>query len=283
LQDDYDAFAKQARLMTSIHAPIPPNLRDAVLEAKRTGEERGPRPHYEAATPPAASRASSIATSAVRKNQAEPHTQDAGQENDNNALLGSLGFSDVPDDHGEGDDAKENDPSHSPSPVLLNHESSRRNVLGKRPLSELPTPIDPDSTDSNIPPENYSATRIEEKAPPSQPPTADNEASSEPVKKSPKLDISARGLNNYGRVRQEDRPRSGKAEHPAASTATDLGDDKENMQVFQRSTSSDNTKATAQQTGCQAFEHPQRPTLRKVSNVGSSRLKGQARVGVRRL
>lgn len=271
MQDDYDAFAKQARLMTSIHAPIPPNLREAVLEAKRTGEDEAR---------PVASRASSIAISAVRRSPAESNTQDAGQENDNNALLS---FSDISGDHGEDDDAKENDPSHSPSLALLNHESSRRNVLGKRPLSELPTPIDPDSTDSSIPAENYGATCIEEKAPPSQPPTADNEPSSEPLKKSPKLDISARSLNNYGRVRQEDRPRSAKAEHPAASTTTDLGDDKENMQILQRPTSSDNTKATAQQTGCQAFEHPQRPTLRKVSNVGSSRLKGQARLGVRRL
>jgi len=283
LQDDYDAFAKHARLMTSIHAPIPTDLKDAVLEAKRTGEERGSGPHYEAAARPTASRASSIATSAVRKNQAESNTQNAGRENDDNALLGSLGFSDVPDDHGEDDDAKENDPSHSPSLAPLNHESSRRNVLGKRPLSELPTPIDPDSIDSNILVENYSATCIEEKAPPSQPPTADNESSSEPLKKSPRLDISARSLNTYGRVRQEDCSRSAKAEHSVASTATDLGDDKENIQIFQMPTSSDNTKATAQQTGCQAFEHPQRPTVRKVSNVGSSRLKGQARVGIRRL
>jgi ubiquitin-conjugating enzyme E2 S len=271
--------------MTSIHAPIPPDLKDAVMEAKRTGEERGSGPHYEAAAAarPTASRASSIATSAVRKNQAESNTQDAGQENDDNALLGSLGFSDVPDDHGEDDNAKENDPSHSPSLALSNHESSRRIVLGKRPLSELPTPIDSDSIDSNIPVENYRATCIEEKAPPGQPPAAENEPSSEPLKKSPKFDISARSLNTYGRVRQEDYSRSAKAEHSVASTATDLGDDKENMQILQTPTSSDNTKATAQHTGCQAFEHPPRPTLRKVSNVGSSRLKGQARVGIRRL
>jgi ubiquitin-conjugating enzyme E2 S len=283
LQDDYDAFAKQARLMTSIHAPIPPSLKDAVLEAKRTGEERESGPHCEAAARPTASRASSIATSAVRKNQDESNTRDAGQENDNNALLSSLGFSDVPGDHGEDDDAKENDPSHSPSLALLNHEGSRRNVLGKRPLSELPTPINPDSIDSNIPVEDHSATCIGEKVPPSQPPAADDEPSSEPLKKSPKLDISARSLNTYGRVRQEDCSKPAKAEHSMASTATDLGDDKENMQIHQMPTASDNTKATAQQTGCQTFEHPQRPTLRKVSNVGSSRLKGQARVGIRRL
>jgi ubiquitin-conjugating enzyme E2 S len=279
LQEDYDAFAKHARLMTSIHAPIPPNLRDAVLEAKRTGEDRESAPHDEAATLPAASRVSLIATSTVGKIHATSNAQDAAQENDNNALLSSLSCSDVLDDPAEGDDAKENDPSHLPSLALSNNESSRRNVLGKRPLSELPTPMDPDFTDSGILVENHGATYMEEKAPPGQPLTADNEPSSEPVQKSPKLDISVRSLSNYGRVRQEDRPRSAKAEHPVAN----LGDDKENMQILQMPTPSDNTKVTGPQTGCHTFEHPQRLTLRKVSNVGPSRLKGQARIGVRRL
>jgi hypothetical protein len=67
------------------------------------------------------------------------------------------------------------------------------------------------------------------------------------------------------------------------SLATDFGDDKENVELVQRSTSRDVTKTTTQQSVSQTSEHPQRPTLRKVSNVGSSRLKGQARVGIRRL
>ncbi|KAH3440700.1 hypothetical protein KXW39_008702, partial [Aspergillus fumigatus] len=41
LQEDYDAFARQAKLMTSIHAPVPPDLRNAVVEAKSRGEEPG--------------------------------------------------------------------------------------------------------------------------------------------------------------------------------------------------------------------------------------------------
>ena len=39
LQEDFDAFAKKARLMTSIHAYIPGNIRDAVLEAVNRGDE----------------------------------------------------------------------------------------------------------------------------------------------------------------------------------------------------------------------------------------------------
>ncbi|KAF4211810.1 hypothetical protein CNMCM6805_003948 [Aspergillus fumigatiaffinis] len=41
LQEDYDAFARQAKLMTSIHAPVPPDLKAAVVEAKSRGEEAG--------------------------------------------------------------------------------------------------------------------------------------------------------------------------------------------------------------------------------------------------
>ncbi|KMU78853.1 ubiquitin-conjugating enzyme E2 S [Coccidioides immitis RMSCC 3703] len=39
LQDDYEAFARQAKLMTSIHAPVPPELKNLALEAKRRGED----------------------------------------------------------------------------------------------------------------------------------------------------------------------------------------------------------------------------------------------------
>lgn len=60
------------------------------------------------------------------------------------------------DDEDEADACKENNPSLSPLPVspprpppsamsLFPNGSPRRNVLGKRPLSTLPTPADPDS------------------------------------------------------------------------------------------------------------------------------------------
>ena len=39
LQEDFDAFAKKARLMTSIHAYIPADIRNAVLEAVNRGDE----------------------------------------------------------------------------------------------------------------------------------------------------------------------------------------------------------------------------------------------------
>lgn len=39
IQDDYDSFARQARLMTKIHAPIPQQLSKSAQDARRRGEE----------------------------------------------------------------------------------------------------------------------------------------------------------------------------------------------------------------------------------------------------
>jgi ubiquitin-conjugating enzyme E2 S len=39
IQEDYDAFSTQARLMARIHAPIPSSLVDVVRDAKRRGED----------------------------------------------------------------------------------------------------------------------------------------------------------------------------------------------------------------------------------------------------
>ncbi|EXJ86127.1 ubiquitin-conjugating enzyme E2 S [Capronia coronata CBS 617.96] len=43
IQEDYEAFSTQAKLMTSIHAPIPRHLLKSVHEAKRRGEEEDDR------------------------------------------------------------------------------------------------------------------------------------------------------------------------------------------------------------------------------------------------
>lgn len=54
-------------------------------------------------------------------------------------------FSDSDMDYDEASASKENDPSQSPSPVMA--QSPRRPALAKRPLSDLPTPPEPDSED----------------------------------------------------------------------------------------------------------------------------------------
>lgn len=275
LQDDYEAFAKQARLMTSIHAPIPPDLRDLVLEAKRRGEEPGPGQKHNAPQHAATSAASSVFKSVVLKHQAVSNPQQADRAS-GRAPLSMSGSAHSTEDQEEGDDVKENDPCHSPSPVLLNHGSSRRLALGKRPLSELHTPMDVDDT-------HCSTTVAEDNAAYGQLSNIDNGLSSEPMKKSSKLDLSTANLNTQHNLRQETRPLLTNDGGFLVSTVSDSGDDKENMEGIQGRAHDHVSKDITRQPGCQAPEHPQRPTLRKVSNVGSSRLKGQARIGIRRL
>ncbi|RJE19954.1 ubiquitin conjugating enzyme e2, partial [Aspergillus sclerotialis] len=41
LQEDYDGFARKAKMMTSIHAPVPEELNSVVREAKLRGEDAG--------------------------------------------------------------------------------------------------------------------------------------------------------------------------------------------------------------------------------------------------
>ena len=107
LQEDFDSFARKARLMTSIHARIPPNLRAEVNRAKTRGEEK---PKQEIV---------------IFESDAQSDAED------------------------EASASKENDPSISPSPVSPppSLPLRRNTVLGKRPLSDLPTPEEPPSDD----------------------------------------------------------------------------------------------------------------------------------------
>jgi ubiquitin-conjugating enzyme E2 S len=253
LQEDYDAFARKAKLMTSIHAPIPKALKEAVSEAKRRGEEEGVDAQIEKEVRPAASRAASSTTSVVMKSRpivdtSRPSTSEAHP---------------IPEDEEYEDDTKENDPLHSP--LLSAKPPSTRRVLGKRALSDVPTPVELDWADSNV--DRAFNTEINSCA-----------ASSEPPKKSPKLARSADDENVAPLVHAEE---GFDAEIRMSSPEVMIAEDKENMVA---TPDIDATAFKKKTMGVLAQnEGPARPTLRKVSNVGSSRGKAVPRVGIRRL
>lgn len=150
LQDDFDHFARQARLMTSIHAQIPPEMKEAVLEAKRRGEAAGTEMKEEIIPRPGMNVKFASSSSVVMK-KLPSHlalTQAASARRVQSAPTSQIMGGDKSEDtEAEDDDAsasKENDPSLSPSPVTT-PQSPRRPMLAKRPLSDLPTPIEPDS------------------------------------------------------------------------------------------------------------------------------------------
>jgi ubiquitin-conjugating enzyme E2 S len=160
LQDDYEAFAHHAKLMASIHAPIPKDIRDAVMEAKRRGEDPQTMVIFEG------NGLTSLAKQSVTNDIRVIMKKRSGQHQEESfSTGGSLGEQPVQmsgselesRDIASGDDtsdaeyddpaiaSKENDPSLSPSPVALVPPSPRKSLLGKRPLSVLSTAFDPDT------------------------------------------------------------------------------------------------------------------------------------------
>ena len=135
--------------MTSIHAPIPPTMKDAVLEAKQRGEDK------------LSSNANSVRRLSQSLERSSNHTSTAppppeiyedpnsgGEENDEDAF-------------------KENDPTHSPHPFSPPPAKRivRPSLLGKRPLSDLPTPEAEPSDDEEDPKMSSSERNIAANSP----------------------------------------------------------------------------------------------------------------------
>ena len=155
--------------MTSIHARVPSAWQEAVDIAKRRGEED---------KQPLQAQKSAIGLGIV---------PDLGQQNSrvlNNDATQSA------DDDDEACESKENDPSLSPSPVTP--QSPRKGVLGKRPLSDLPTPIDSDDEESTAFKVTSSERNIANNTPPSSNPTQSHS------RRSTKLTERSRSFNCQG-------------------------------------------------------------------------------------
>ncbi|KAH8425992.1 putative ubiquitin conjugating enzyme E2 [Aspergillus melleus] len=167
LQENYEAFARQAKLMTSIHAPVPADMKQAVSEAKLRGEDAGTvipeqedgrllrsRKNVKTQTvtmkKTAQTNAPATTPLTTAKSQPSPYqldNQDTSDDDDDDQLDDTENDSPAPtfsDDEPDNLSAasKENDPSLSPSPVKFFSSSPRKNAFGKRPLSVLTVPVD---------------------------------------------------------------------------------------------------------------------------------------------
>ena len=127
--------------MTSIHAAVPDELREAVSAAKSRGEEPGAIVAENIERRPKMKYKSMSSSTVIMKNlphrlsskQLAPPPPQIVQEHDPTS------------EDDDNSDCKENDPMLSPSPVPALPQ--RRPLLPKRPLSDLPVPIEthPDS------------------------------------------------------------------------------------------------------------------------------------------
>ncbi|EFR01535.1 hypothetical protein MGYG_09054 [Nannizzia gypsea CBS 118893] len=148
LQENYESFARQAKLMTSIHAPIPADMRDQVNEAKRDANGADAAVSSESEEPSSSDSALPVQTVFMKRKQQptppsleerQPATE---QQPANQSIEDSDSEADV-DSDSENSASKENDPTLSSSPVIPPVRSPR-SVLGKRPLSVLSVSEEPD-------------------------------------------------------------------------------------------------------------------------------------------
>ncbi|OJJ49754.1 hypothetical protein ASPZODRAFT_149237 [Penicilliopsis zonata CBS 506.65] len=191
LQEDYDAFARQAKLMTSIHAPIPPAMKDATLEAKLRGEDAGTVLHEQREEcHPIRTRTGTRVHSLTMKKKPSSSSSSSSrsgvvQEPDN--------LTDEPDDLAVA--SKENDPSLSPTPVRLAPPSPRKNAHGKRPLSVLSIPLDSVPTSPEGDEDTMTASEKNIAANDLPPFSSSTERDYSPQRKSPKLSMLNTSVN----------------------------------------------------------------------------------------
>lgn len=120
--------------MTSIHAAVPSTLAQAVYQAKSRGED--------VMKPSAPLQARSVGADDIKCRKRSHQSLHLSTYPSPPAVEDE---SDAEDD--EASASKENNPSISPLPVPPPALLSRRPILGKRPLSDLPTPIESDDED----------------------------------------------------------------------------------------------------------------------------------------
>lgn len=238
--------------MTSIHAPIPESMKEIVQSAKSRGDDNPSRTLSGNDARPLAPRQSPSKQSVIMKKR--PLSVTCRQKEH-----------DTTDDE-EHDPSKENDPSLSLSPVPQVPPTPRASTLGKRPLSALPTPIDPDMAKTD---KTLSDSELNIAANSDGGIVTESEAG-EPLKKSPKLlernqDIHRPGsqMKNSGAILSGD-------------LAIDRGEgieEAKNCKIKDSTPIKPNPRPVTLQN---------RPASRKTSATSSSSGKG-ARVGIRRL
>lgn len=132
--------------MTSIHARIPPILRDDVFEAKRRGDAIPTAERDDRDQRPSVSIKSLNSSSFDTRKQ--PYLKNFSRETFSSprSFLNKRCIEQNETSDEEIEDeicaSKENDPSQSPSPVIS--QSPRKSIVAKRPLSDLPTSTNPD-------------------------------------------------------------------------------------------------------------------------------------------
>ena len=260
--------------MTSIHARIPAHLRHAVDDARRRGEEedRSNDRAEKEATLAALKVKSHPAPLLLQRRLPSTHPQPSALSPMRQPVDSENYELSEDEDEEEHDPCKENDPSQSPSPVIESPRSPRKNVLGKRPLSELPTPTDLEEC----------MTESEKNIAVNQDSQSCAASSFGPPKKSPRLAVTLAVANISNRMREGTVDELCAPGLRVNNVPSGADDEKENLEMTKDTENvSERTKIPIR--GPISDAATIRPTLRKVSNLGSIKGRAQPRVGIRRL
>lgn len=234
MQEDYEEFARQAKLMTSIHAPIPSELKDAVLEAKNRGEEEEGMKVQDAAAddvklkrPTMANKASSNSSTVIMKKKPQ----------NSSTSIPHVDTGSAPEETDLNDPAQENNPllSPTPTPDVAQVTSPRRSTLGKRPLSVLATPIDPDATEDTANTDHNNMTPSEKNIAANSTPGSSHNRDTDtdpdlPLRKSPRLTDLGIEVNMSGRIRL-DLPDLSSSSFAPSTKATLIHEDEDARQI----------------------------------------------------
>lgn len=263
--------------MTSIHAGIPAELREAASAAKRRGEDPRTTTSEDTERRVTIKGKSASSSSEVMKKlpQRITSTQSAPlprliTQNDDSA-----------GEEDEKSESKENDPMLSPSPVST--QVPRRPTLAKRPLSDLPTPVEPDEDSADAPLLSPSEQNIANNASP----TSIGESS----RKGPRLAERSTSVNFTGRGLQ-DVEANGLAAIPFEASSTD-----DSVRSAKRVCSEEGKENVSENHRFMSLPERSLPmpgdtikaslsAPRKASGPGSlgvGGVKGRSRVGLRRL
>lgn len=267
--------------MTSIHASVPLDLRDAALAAKRRGEEPGDTTTLEDSEQRPTIKSKSVSSSSVimRKHpQRLVSTQSAPTPR-----LATQAAEISANEEDEDSASKENDPMLSPTPVPV--QIPRRPTLVKRPLSDLPTPTEPDeeSTETSyLSPSNQNVVNNTFSIP--------TDAEQSESCKAASITTQHQAVNFTGRGLQDANP-NGLAALAVEANTTDDG-----MRPAKRICSDESKENMSAERLVKLPERPQSatnsatkvaaPAPRKASapaSVGVGNAKGKARIGLRRL
>ncbi|KAJ5902190.1 Ubiquitin-conjugating enzyme E2 [Penicillium taxi] len=158
-QENFDAFAQQARLMTSIHAPIPHHLSEAVKEASIRCEDPTPKAYQMDRDPhnQRPRKLQRIQTGSSKRSSRYPtpfedlpHApRDIRTAFTTPSLMSEDEHMTDSDIENSASASKENNPSFFSPPPRITPLSPRKNAHGKRPLSILAIPY-PEELEEDI-------------------------------------------------------------------------------------------------------------------------------------